>query len=123
MSSKDGMNWTSHALGTDHDLISVAYGNDTFVAVGESGTIVQSAPLSSTAAPPRLSGSLSGGAFQLTLIGTAGQSYVIQAADDLSGNIPWQSLATLTLTNNSFTWNDLMATNHPQRFYRALVQP
>jgi hypothetical protein len=123
MSSKEGINWTSHSPGTNHGLIAVAYGNDTFVAVGEAGTVVQSAPVHPTGGPAALSGGFSGGSFELTLAGTVGHSYLSQSADDLSGNILWHTLATLTLTNSPFTWRDLTATNHSWRFYRALTQP
>lgn len=123
LSSKDGLNWTNHAPATAQGLNSVAYGNDTFVAVGESGTILQSAPLHPTAAPALLSGRIVDGGFELTLSGSVGQSYVIQSANDLSGSIQWQTLATLTLTNGNANWRDNAATNRPQRYYRAITLP
>jgi len=38
-----GVNWTLRASGTSNTLLSVTYGNHTFVAVGEDGTILTSA--------------------------------------------------------------------------------
>jgi hypothetical protein len=49
-SSSDGMSWTQRESPTFQKLWDVAYGNDTFVAVGFNGTILQSGQLASS--PP-----------------------------------------------------------------------
>ncbi|MBE0558413.1 MAG: hypothetical protein IH628_14385 [Proteobacteria bacterium] len=41
-SSTDGVTWTERATGTNRRLSGITYGNDTFVAVGEAGTILTS---------------------------------------------------------------------------------
>ena len=43
--SSDGMNWTERS--SDNMLMDISYGNDTIVAVGRYGTIIQSDPLGS----------------------------------------------------------------------------
>ena len=46
LTSPDGVNWTTRTTGSSYDdLYGVAYGNNSFVAVGSSGMIIQSQPL------------------------------------------------------------------------------
>jgi photosystem II stability/assembly factor-like uncharacterized protein len=123
LSSPDGITWTNRRSGTAGALTDVAFGSHSFVAVGDGGLILQSAPLSSTLAPPVLSGRFNDGSFELTIAGTTGQSVSLQSADHLLGNIPWQTLVTLALTNSPVVWRDAPATNRPQRFYRAIAMP
>jgi hypothetical protein len=42
LTSPDGVTWTERTSGTSRNLNSVTYGNGTFMAVGEYGTIVTS---------------------------------------------------------------------------------
>jgi len=42
LTSPDGVTWTPRTSGTSNDLNGVAYGNGTFVAVGEDGIILTS---------------------------------------------------------------------------------
>ena len=122
-STADGLTWKNHVSPATSALKNIAFGNHTFVAVGEAGTILQSSPLASTDTPPRLTGGLTSGGFELTISGTAGQSYLIQCADDLAGSNAWQTVATLNLTNSPATWPDTLSPHRSQRFYRVLTTP
>jgi hypothetical protein len=42
LTSPDGVSWTARTSGTSNSLYGVTYGNGTFVAVGEYGTILTS---------------------------------------------------------------------------------
>jgi hypothetical protein len=62
------------------------------------------------------------GNFALTVSGSAGVAYSVQASSD---TVPtsWTSLVTNSNPTGTFQYNDLTATNHPQRFYRAAYTP
>jgi hypothetical protein len=49
LSSTDGLNWVQHGANTRTTLTSIAFGNDTFVVLGQKGLILQSDPLTDTA--------------------------------------------------------------------------
>ena len=42
LSSKDGISWVERSSGTSKTLNAAAYGNNTYVVVGELGTIITS---------------------------------------------------------------------------------
>ncbi len=63
---------------------------------------------------------LTGGTAQVGLTGPPGTTCLIQASADLTN---WPVLATVTLTNLFTNFLDPSATNHPNRFYRAVVSP
>ena len=71
---------------------------------------------------PRLDGCalLPNGQCQFVLHGAVGESYAIQASDDLSA---WVSIATLTLANNSAPFIDAASPPASRRFYRASLLP
>ena len=46
--SQDGTNWTDFSLPTEKTLYDAAYGNNTFIIVGENGTIFQTSPFAGT---------------------------------------------------------------------------
>lgn len=76
-----------------------------------------------TVTPPQLSGSLSGtgGAFQFTVTGQSGQSYIIQASTNL---VNWAPIFTNQSPYASpFTFVDPNATNYVNRFYRVVTGP
>jgi hypothetical protein len=56
--------------------------------------------------------------FHFRLIGTSGQSYILQASTNLSA---WTPLQTNSATFYDFT--DTNAVNFPRRFYRAVLGP
>ena len=127
MSSQDGAIWLKHiqtpALPGIYSndglgIYSIAYGNGTFVAVGKTGYIIQSAPLQGP--QPVITANFNPSGCALTLLGTVGQTYDIQSTADISSNSLWLTEETTSLTNNAFTWIDNSVPQHPQRFYRAI---
>ncbi len=118
LTSQDGISWTSHSSRSGSLLRAIAFGNNRFVAVGDSGTILQSgviAPAKPTIGPLVL---LSSGAAHIIVTGVAGQIHAIQTSIDLTH---WLTLTNLALTNSLGEFVDNSATNSPQRFYRSVV--
>jgi uncharacterized repeat protein (TIGR01451 family) len=69
-------------------------------------------------APAVLSGaSVINGIFNLTVAGTPGLNYTVQASTNL---VNWTSIYT---TNSPFTFTDPNASNYPTRFYRTVSGP
>ena len=68
-------------------------------------------------APATVSGSFSGGYFQLTVTGQPNTEYVVQASTNLTS---WVSLSTNTSTTGTFTFTDTTTPAPQQRFYRTL---
>lgn len=58
--------------------------------------------------------------FRLTLQGEFDGRYRIEVSTNLSG---WTALETLTNPFGTAQFTDLLATNSPQRFYRAQLEP
>ena len=58
------------------------------------------------------------GQFQLSITGTAGSNYIIQATTNLAGS-NWVSLKT---NASPFTFTDPTTGLFPARFYRAMAQ-
>ena len=58
-------------------------------------------------------------AFQATLSGQPGRTYVIEASTDL---ITWAPVATNTLSGTAWTFADPVAPSVRQKFYRAVYQ-
>jgi hypothetical protein len=99
-------------------LWSVAYGNGTFVVVGESNTILQTVP-SSGGTPLELENPRrDGDQFSFEFLGELGATYVVEAATDLGG---WSTLGTVTCTVSPTIYADLAPPN-VRRFYRVRRQ-
>jgi hypothetical protein len=60
---------------------------------------------------------LSNNQFGFNILGTSNIPIVVEVCLDLA-NADWTSLASLTLTNGLFAFNDPQWTNYPTRFYR-----
>jgi plastocyanin len=73
------------------------------------------------AMPPQLVGATwtSAGAFQFTINGTAGTTYLIQGSLDLTS---WNTLQTLTATSSSLVVTDSPPARVTARFYRVQAQ-
>jgi flagellin len=118
LTSADGIVWTNRTSANVPCLSGIAYGNNRFVAVGRYGTILQSdalSPIQPVLGSPLM---LPGGEAELTLAGSAGQSYAIEASTDF---IHWQTITNITLTSASGRFNDPSATGFGLRFYRAVA--
>jgi hypothetical protein len=64
------------------------------------------------------------GSFTLNLLGTPGDTYVLETTTNLVSTGGWQPIATNTLdTNSVWQFNDAEATNYSQRFYRLKLGP
>lgn len=88
----------------------------------ESGEIVLNVEM--PPAPPALSQPrvLSSGAFQATLFGAAGRTYVMEATTTLT-NAAWTSIATNQVgATGVWTFIDAPAPGSPRRFYRARLE-
>jgi hypothetical protein len=60
------------------------------------------------------------GGFELQLQGEPSATYTIEISTDLAA---WSPITTNTLTNATFDFTDLQATNSTHRFYRAVWIP
>ena len=58
----------------------------------------------------------------VTVSGTVGYTYAIQATSDLSNTNSWTTVATLTLVQPTQLWVDISvsAFTNPHRFYRVI---
>ncbi|MHB8521725.1 MAG: WD40/YVTN/BNR-like repeat-containing protein [Limisphaerales bacterium] len=119
LTSPDGFNWTSRPSGTDRALFGAAYGNGTFVAVGEHGTILQSGDLGPVTALSQLQ--VRAGGIALHFTGQAGQVFRVQATTDLTLS-HWVDLATITNSAGTVSLIDPAGANLTHRFYRVVQQ-
>jgi hypothetical protein len=58
------------------------------------------------------------GQFRLTVLGSPGQTVVIEASTDL---VQWLALVTNTLVGTTLDFTDPDSVNYPRRFYRAML--
>lgn len=121
--STNGLDWESHPFGTNWFPNAIAFGNNTFVAVGNSSVILQSdAVIDSPAGPPPTLAIRQ--APSLSISGQVGRDYRIEYADTLSGtNNTFLPLTTFHMNVSPTIWVDTTATNAAQRFYRAAMLP
>jgi hypothetical protein len=115
--SPDGTAWQTVYRSGFKTIEGIAYGNGTFVVVGQDGLILQSAPVSATT-PIQLTRpvKLEQG-FQFEFTGEIGRSYVIESSADLTH---WSTLNQVDCTSPTMTVVDAAAI--APRFYRV-VQP
>jgi hypothetical protein len=117
--SADGELWTTYPAGLIPELRSIAYGTGSFVAVGLSGTIVQSG----RATQPMLTVQKISDepTIRITLSGDVGCIYRLQTSTNLfSGN--WSDFMILTNDVGAVSVTDIPGPQDTQRFYRALEQ-
>ena len=69
--------------------------------------------------PPLLQAGRTNGSFQISLTGSLGLSYGIEASTNFAG---WILVGCVTNTARTVRFADPGATNHPQRFYRAVLK-
>ena len=107
-------NWTLGYV-SSNSLQDIAYGNGSFVAVGNNATILQTAPLAGLSLAYATSP-------QISVYGLIGLNYRIEYRQTLSPFEPWSNLATFPLSSNPVVWQDDSPTAS-QRFYRAVQVP
>ena len=74
--------------------------------------------------PPRLTINTINNQLEITIEGETGQTYSIEFTSGLDRDDDnWVLLSALTLTNSTQSFTDAEATNQPQRFYRAVLEP
>jgi hypothetical protein len=114
--SMDGVNWIER-LSTDQRPAAVAFGQDSFIAVGEGGAILQSAPVGPSLA---LTLGESGVSNVLNLLGLSGRTYQIEKSADLRS---WQKLVDLISTNDAMRFQLDVDKSNSFQFYRAVLLP
>ena len=117
LSSPDGVAWSERIPGSVKTLRGAAYGEGTFVVVGDQSTILQSAPQAEfrlTANGLGLAG------FELTVTSAPGDRYRLQAATNLNGTF-WIDLGVFTNTVTAMPFTDATATSFSERFYRVVT--
>jgi len=96
-------------------LSATAYGQGTFIAVGQGGTILQSAQV--VASDLRV-GPVFAQEATITFLGTGSpdETWTIQASTNL---MDWVPFAELPSTNTVMPFTDFAAPNYARRFYRG----
>jgi hypothetical protein len=113
--SPDGINWTNRVPGNGIALLGATFGESTFVVVGDSGSILQSAVLATPALG--LPNMVPSGGARLTITGKPGRPYSIEASTDL---LHWVNLTNVTLRTPSGTFVDPSVAGYSHRFYRII---
>jgi hypothetical protein len=115
LTSQNGIDW-ARRLDAGLDLRGIAFGVDTFVAVGRYGTVYQSGALIGCGGPRlRVTREM------LALTGTVGARYRIEYANSLDNN--WNLLQEFTLAESPWEVMDPIPSPTGQRFYRAVRLP
>jgi hypothetical protein len=118
-SSADALTWESHSFGTNVAITDLAFGANTYVAVGDA--ILQSAPVTNAPlTPAALSIRNVPG---ISINGPVGQAYRIEVAESLSETTTFVPLTNVVAMTNPFLWLDVGCTNAKPRFYRAMTLP
>jgi len=113
VSSTDGVTWTHRYSPYGYRLEGVTFGNDSFIAVGSSGTILQSGTLVQFLPT---TARLGDGTMRMILGSETGAVLALDASTNL---VDWTPVATLTNSLGTVSYVDSDATNFNQRFYRA----
>jgi hypothetical protein len=114
LASTDGITWrrTGARGGGIHGI---AFGNNTCVVVGDSGTILQSGPFVTLG----LTLNAATGLLTLSLTGATGLAYTVQSSSDL---ISWQTVTNLTSTEPTTFISDVLPGTAARGYYRAYSQ-
>jgi hypothetical protein len=118
VSSDDGIHWTQH-VPICAEVLDVCYARSSFVAVGDLGVVLESAPY--TPPLPPLSARLVGTQrVEVSWPAESGHSYRLQACDDLAG-AGWDEIARVTAVGPTAAHLDTRPAGHEQRFYRLIA--
>jgi len=112
--STNGVGWTKRWF-SPFTIWDIAFGNGTFVAVGEHNMIVQSANLDGLV-PIHLSASLTNQMFNLTITSAAGLALTVEISNDL---LTRQTLRSLVNQSGHTNLLENILPTSGQRFYRA----
>ena len=122
LTSPDGITWTNRASALagftstgDFDLARVAFGNGTFLAVGEGGTILQSGGIITLG----ITADATTGQPALTLVGPMGLPYTVQTSPDLAA---WQDVTNFVAAVPTNTVFSPLPAGTAHLFYRAYSQ-
>ncbi len=121
--SVDATNWVERpvTLSASTGFSDIALGDRNAVLLG--CETPQRVPVAYTSDPFVALEITRGSPAELILSGLQGASYEIEYSDNLqAGNVDWQPLIKLALTNSPLSWSDSTATGS-QRFYRAVMLP
>ena len=111
-SSSDEISWSARPSGTASALTDAVFAGGRFVAVGDRGTILQSAPTF-----PSLCLRKVGGGSEINLVGGFDRSYVLETSGDVTSGT-WIPLTTLAPAHRQFTDPDPAA---DRKFYRLTL--
>jgi hypothetical protein len=118
--SADGLTWRRQETGHAAALYDIAFGKNTFVAVGENGTILQSAEVPDEAAVIIKDVAWQNGAFRLSVQTQEGWDYVFEFKNALEESV-WQRITVLPGNGLTMQFFDANAQSR-QRFYRIRLR-
>lgn len=114
-SSMDGLSWkTRYYQSNEGRLLGVAYGDYRFVAVGDGGSILVSAPMLWLSNPSVVSNGL-----QMTVNGESGGVYYIQTTTNMA-TPTWDGVGVVTNVSNTIEFTVPFSSNSSGAFYRAI---
>jgi hypothetical protein len=111
--SADNLNWAWRSI--DNDVLSVAYGNGSYVLLCDGGVVRITTPLQPR--PPLLAGRAVADGFELSMTAQPGYTYSLQRTAGLL-NPAWINVYSFTSTQAVTTFLDSDATNHSASLYR-----
>jgi hypothetical protein len=117
LTSPDGIHWRARHSPTKAQLLSVAYADGSFVAVGQYGTTL----VSGNVRPNLERATMSANGFSLFATGEPGLVYRVLASTDLTA-ASWTQIGIVTNQAGQVPFLDPNARQFPRRFYR-LVNP
>jgi len=111
--SSDGLGWPGTSSSFSQMLNAVAWGNGSWVVVGDNGLILHAGPKQARLTRPRLVN----GAFEMTITTEPGlSSYTILGSTNLT---EWIQLQSVSFPPASYIFRDEPATATSLRFYRV----
>jgi hypothetical protein len=111
--SADNLNWAARPI--DNVVLSVAYGNGSYLLLCDGGIVRITTPLQPRA--PLLAGRAVANGFELSMTAQPGYTYSLQRTPRLL-NPAWTNVYTFTSTQAVTTFLDSDATNHSASLYR-----
>jgi hypothetical protein len=116
LTSPDAVNWSSRKSGTRNELFGVVYARDTFVIVGDNGTILQSGVNPFSMRFDAVQAHPAG--LEIHLVAAAGRSFRIEASTNF---VDWIEIGAETAAQDSVLFLDGTPPTLPHKFYRAVA--